>query len=110
MRCPKCGTIDFDYLTQCSYCKTDLSKTKEKLGNIIQNSSNPVNWLESFQLDNASSNVFKELDVSDLVRPDYGVDEVASLELEPIELNIEEIAHNEELKKKLDELDVLLEK
>ncbi len=110
MRCPKCGTIDFDYLTTCLYCKTDLTKIKEKLGNFMQPPAEPVKWLNEHQPTVSPAAYLQELDVSDLVRDDYGVGEPVSIELEPLDIDIKDISSSEELKKKLDQLDGLLDK
>lgn len=109
MRCPKCGTIDFDYLTTCLYCKTDLTKIKEKLGNFVQPPANPVNWLIDKKTTVPLGVSLQELDVSDLVREDYGADEPV-IELELLDIDLKDISQHDELKKKLDQLDVLLDK
>lgn len=110
MRCPKCGTIDFDYLNVCSYCKTDLTKIKEKLGNFVQPPVEPVNWLTTNKTTVPPGVSLQELDVSDLVRDDYGAGEPVSIELEPLDIDVKDISQNEEFKKKLDQLDGLLNK
>lgn len=110
MRCPKCGTIDFDYLTICPYCKTDLTKIKEKLGNFVQPPSEPIKWLNERNPTVSPAVSLQELDVSDLVRDDYGAGEPVSIEIEPLDIDIKDVSRNEELKKKLDQLDDLLNK
>jgi hypothetical protein len=112
MRCPKCGTIDFDYLTECRYCKTDLTKIKEKLGNFPQPPSEPINWLTTAKTPMPPPVSLQELDVSDLVRNDHRMEEPVAIELEPLDLDVDlkEISQNDEIKKKLEQLDALLGK
>ncbi|MDD3553783.1 MAG: hypothetical protein PHC35_04600 [Deltaproteobacteria bacterium] len=110
MRCPKCGTIDFDYLTACPYCKTDLTKIKEKLGGFVQPPAEPVKWLTTNKTTISPAVSLQELDVSDLVRDDYSAGEPVSIELEPLDIDVKDISQNEEFKKKLNQLDELLNK
>ncbi|MEZ0328112.1 MAG: hypothetical protein ABWK15_00835 [Dissulfuribacterales bacterium] len=110
MRCPKCGTIDFDYLTTCPYCKTDLTKIKEKLGNFVQPPAEPVKWLTISNKTISPAVSLQELDVSDLVRDDYGAGESVAVELEPLDIDVQAISQDEDFKKKLDQLDDLLDK
>lgn len=43
MRCPRCGTIDFDYLETCKKCGAELGGLSKSLGECVM-ASKSLNW------------------------------------------------------------------
>jgi hypothetical protein len=114
MRCPRCGTIDFDYLEMCKKCGAGLGGVGKSLGLYVM-ANKSLNWFDlasNAKLTSAAmegEGIYKtdkpmnisEIDVSDLVgeRMRSG-DEV--LEIDPDTL--EKVADNEGFQQALNDL------
>jgi len=109
MRCRKCGFISFDWLDSCSKCGNSLVQERELLGHFLPDNGE-INWfiqveptkLEQVQVaqePEATSDLFQEVDVSDLM-PDH-------LEAQPVEIEEGELikaAEDKEFQKALEEI------
>ncbi len=100
MRCPKCGTISFDWVRQCEKCGKDLTDLAGVLG-LDAEASEEVDWFsmpdqpdQPNQVDEArpgdapSPPDLSAIDVSDLVAPPAGN---AAGEADP-EIDADEVA------------------
>jgi hypothetical protein len=97
MRCPKCGTISFDWVRQCEKCGKDLGELASVLG-LDAEVSEEVDWFsmpdQPDQVDGAqpgdapSPPDLSAIDVSDLVAPPTGK---AAGETDP-EIDADEVA------------------
>ena len=101
MRCPKCGSISFDYLENCSKCGQDLSKISAGLGGFAKPDTELI-WLNmNFKADGvktepeapiveqeAGNSVdLSKIDVSDLVdvsTTDIDMEEIDSSDLKSV--------------------------
>lgn len=81
MKCPRCGFVSFDYLSECKKCSADLRSVREKLGFSDLKPSNVV-YLEALL-----SHKHNELSIA-------GADEVAA-DTNPLTLTPEDIPESE---------------
>lgn len=120
MRCPKCGTISFDYLKRCGKCGKELGEVAKNLGNFYH-TDREFDWFRTKISSNSAPNSnfppspppvmdtveeappvkLDDIDISDLV-------EEKELSGEsPIELNIDDIETitlNDDLKNAIDDV------
>lgn len=118
MRCPRCGTIDFDYLETCKKCGAGLGDVSKSLGLYLM-ANKSLNWFDlasNAKLTKAAMEGepmhkpmhkidgpmnISEIDVSDLVR-ERGRSEDEVLEIDPDML--EKVADNEGFQQALNDL------
>lgn len=113
MRCPKCGTISFDWMKQCEKCGKELRDLARSLG-LDAEGGEGINW---FALDSSSAQEgssaaagagpdLSSIDVSDLMAPDAqepaGVDDDGPPEIDAEE--VARIASDENLSRTLDQV------
>ena len=114
MRCPKCGTIGFDYLENCKKCGTGLGDLGKSLGCQVM-PSNSLNWfdmarnakmaktsIEDEGINNSNGSMsLSEIDISDLVGDGrQSGDDVLEMDQD----TIKKIAANEEFQHALNKL------
>ena len=94
MRCPKCGSISFDYLENCSKCGQDLREISAGLGGFAKPDPELM-WLgkdskaDSIKTEPEAGNSMdlSEIDVSDLVgvsTTDTDVEKIDSSDLKSV--------------------------
>lgn len=111
MRCPKCGYSSFDYLSECSKCHADLSKTRQELGFNGVKPTMPA-WLGSLLKEPRDSKMQdaghgQATDLDDLLQSNQGaVDEHPLLTLEDDSIPVE--AAGEPIELQLDDHDIHL--
>ncbi len=116
MRCPKCGYISFDYVSNCEKCGRDLGDTAGMLGSFIMVNSD-LDWFQKPDSGGAAEDAaaatavqseieapavdLAAIDVSDLVQDEMAdMDEITVLDSSILET----VAEDENFQKALDDV------